>query len=269
MTDTRWLTRPEGRIGYAVAGAGPLVLCIPGMGDVRSAYRHVVPALVDAGFRVASMDLRGHGDSDATFSAYDDVAAASDAAALIEALGEPAILVGSSMGAGAAVLVAADRPELVSGLALVGPFVRNPPASALLKPLFTLMLMRPWGPAALRAWLPKLYAGALPPDHAAYVDAVLASVRRPGRWRAFTRTTRTSHAPAEARLGDVAAPSLVVMGELDPDFKSPAVEAAWIADRLGAQVLLVPDAGHYPHAQRADVVAPALVAFATRIAARA
>ncbi|MDQ1709948.1 MAG: hypothetical protein QOG49_1333 [Frankiaceae bacterium] len=139
MTDTRWLTRPEGRIGYAVAGAGPLVLCIPGMGDVRSAYRHVVPALVDAGFRVATMDLRGHGDSDATFSAYDDVAAASDAAALIEALGEPAILVGSSMGAGAAVLVAADRPELVSGLALVGPFVRNPPASALLKPLFTLM----------------------------------------------------------------------------------------------------------------------------------
>jgi pimeloyl-ACP methyl ester carboxylesterase len=269
MSSSHVLGRPEGQIGYDVAGAGPLVVCIPGMGDLRTAFRHVAPVLCDAGFRVATMDLRGHGESDVTFSSYDDVAAASDVIALVETLGGPAILVGSSMGAGASVLVAAERPELVAGLALVGPFVRNPPGVAVLKPLLSLLLLRPWGPAALRAWLRKLYAGAQAPDHAAYVDAILASVRRPGRWRAFHRTTRTSHAPAEARLDDVCAPTLVVIGERDPDFNDVAAEANWIAGRLSGEVLIVPDAAHYPHAQRADIVAPALVSFATRVAARA
>ena len=45
------------------------------MGDLRSVYRFTVPALVDAGYRVATMDLRGHGDSDDSFSTFDDVAA--------------------------------------------------------------------------------------------------------------------------------------------------------------------------------------------------
>src|SRR6478735_9423416 len=57
----------EGRIAYDVTGEGPLVACLPGMGELRSSYRHNVAALTDAGFRVATMDLRGHGDSDATF----------------------------------------------------------------------------------------------------------------------------------------------------------------------------------------------------------
>src|SRR4051812_49552667 len=98
----QWLPRPQGRIGYDVAGSGPLVVCVPGMGDLRSTYRHTVPALVAAGFRVATMDLRGHGDSDATFDSYDDVAAGTDVIALIEHLGGPAVVLGNSMGASAA-----------------------------------------------------------------------------------------------------------------------------------------------------------------------
>ena len=31
-------SRPAGRIAYSLPGQGPLVICIPGMGDVRSAY---------------------------------------------------------------------------------------------------------------------------------------------------------------------------------------------------------------------------------------
>ena len=266
---TRWLARPDGRIAYDLAGAGPLVLCVPGMADLRSTFRHVVPALCEAGFQVAAMDLRGHGDSDASFAAYDDAAAASDLVALIEALGGPAVVVGNSMGAAAAVLAAAERPDLVAGLALVGPFVRNPPGSSWSRPLFRFMLLRPWGPAALRTWLPKLYAGSRPLDHETHVAAMLASLRRAGRWRAFTRTARSSHATVEARLGEVSVPTLVVMGERDPDFKDPAGEASWIAKRLGGAVLLVPAAGHYPQAQRADLVAPALVAFAKQVSALA
>ena len=88
------------------------------MGELRSVYRFTVPALVAAGYRVATMDLRGHGDSDATFGRYDDVAAGGDVVALVEHLGGPAVVIGSSMGAGAAAWAAAERRDLVTGLVL-------------------------------------------------------------------------------------------------------------------------------------------------------
>ena len=74
------------------------------------------------------MDLRGHGDSDTTFTAYDDPPPRPTSLALAEHLGGPAIVIGNSMGAASAVIAAAQRPELIAGLALVGPFVRNPQA---------------------------------------------------------------------------------------------------------------------------------------------
>lgn len=103
--------RGGGRIAVESSGAGPLVLCVPGMGESRASFRHLVPGLVQAGYRVAVMDLRGHGDSSAGFDAYDDPAAAGDVLAVIDALGGgPAAVVGNSMGAAAAVLAAAARP---------------------------------------------------------------------------------------------------------------------------------------------------------------
>ena len=86
------------------------------MGDLRSSYRFLAPALVAAGYRVAGTDLRGHGDSDTSFTSYGDVDTAGDVAALIDELGGPAVIVGNSMGAGAAVLVesrAADVQTLL------------------------------------------------------------------------------------------------------------------------------------------------------------
>ncbi len=51
------------------------------------------------------------------------------------------------------------------------------------------------------------------------------------------------------------------MGELDPDFPKPAEEASWIAAQLKAEVLMVPEAGHYPQSQQPELVGPAIVAF--------
>jgi pimeloyl-ACP methyl ester carboxylesterase len=110
-------------------------------------------------------------------------------------------------------------------------------------------------------YLPKLYAGQRPADFEEYRDKVVASLRRPGYAKAFSLTTRTNHAPAEARLGDVTAPTLVVMGEKDPDFPDPKAEADWIAKTLHAEVVMVPEAGHYPQSQQPDITTDAILGF--------
>jgi pimeloyl-ACP methyl ester carboxylesterase len=259
---TRFLDRPGGRVAYDVSGEGPLVVAAPGMGELRSTYRFLVPVLVASGYRVATMDLRGHGESDVTFQTYDSPAAGSDILALIEALGEgPAVVIGNSMAAGSAVWAAAEAPGLVAGLVLTGPFVRNAPVGRLAALGFRLALRRPWGARAWSAWYARLYPGRRPADLGAHRERIRANLSEPGRWDAFVRTTRTSHAPAEARLGDVTAPALVVMGQRDPDFQDPTAEAAFIGARLGARVLMLPEAGHYPHAEYPELVAPEIVRF--------
>jgi pimeloyl-ACP methyl ester carboxylesterase len=256
------LDRPAGRIAYDVTGDGPLVICLPGMGDLRSSYRYTVPVLSQGGLRAATMDLRGHGDSDASFDRYDDVAAGQDALALVEHLGSgPAVLIGNSMGAGAAVWAAAERPDAVAGLALLGPFVRNVPTNPVLVSLFKALMSGPWAPKMWTAYLPKLYPGRKPDDFAEHRDQIAASMQDRAHRKAFTATTRTSHGPAEARLDQVQAPALVIMGQKDPDFGDPSAEATWIAERLHADVLVVPDAGHYPHVEYPEQVNPALVRF--------
>ena len=267
--DTSYLTRPEGRIGYDVAGGGALVVLVPGMGDLRAAYRFLAPALRRAGYRVACTDLRGHGDSDATFSSYGDAETAGDIGALIEELGGPAVIVGNSMAAGSAVIAAAQRPELVSGLVLLGPFVRNPTAGAVQRVLLRVAMAPLWAAISWKSYLPKLYAGRRPADFAEYRDQVVASLHKPGHSRAFSLTTRTSHAAAEARLTDVKAPVLVVMGEQDPDFPDPRAEADWIATALSGEVVMVPEAGHYPQSQRPDVTTSAVQRFVEAVHSRA
>ncbi|MDQ7907009.1 alpha/beta hydrolase [Phytohabitans sp. ZYX-F-186] len=262
---TSYLDRGEGRIAYEVAGEGPLVVCVPGMGDLRSAFRFTVPALLGAGYRVAAMDLRGHGESDDGFTAYDDPALASDIRALVAHLGGPALLIGNSMGAASSIIAAAEQPELVAGLALMGPWVRDPKPNPVMRLVQRVMLVKPWGPAAWRAFYKTLYPGRRPDDLASHVDRIGAAMRRGDHWRSFARTTTTSHAPVEARLDDVRAPALVVMGEKDPDFPDPAAEARFAAERLHGELLMVPDSGHYPQADSPDVVNPAVLTFAAKV----
>ena len=257
----QYLSRPEGRIAYDVAGVGPLVVLVPGMGDLRATYRFLAPALVAAGYRVATTDLRGHGDSDAAFASYGDVETAGDVVALIEALGGPAVIVGNSMGAGAAAYVAADRPELVSALVLVGPFVRDGSISAFTRIMMRVAMATPWAALTWKAYAPKFYAGHRPDDFDAYLAGVVASIKRPGYTKAFSLTTRTSHAPVEARLTEVSTPTLVLMGDQDPDFPDPRAEADWIASTLRGTVVMVPESGHYPQSQQPELVAAAIVSF--------
>jgi pimeloyl-ACP methyl ester carboxylesterase len=266
---TRYLGRPGGRVGYDVSGEGPLVVLVPGMGDLRSTYRFLSPRLREAGYRVACTELRGHGDSDTGFASYGEEETAGDIVALVEELAQPAVIVGNSMGAGSAVLVSARRPELVAGLVLVGPFVRDAKLGPVARLALKAALARPLAAMSWGAYLPKLYAGRRPDDFEAYRAQLVASLRRPGHARAFSLTTRTSHAPAEARLADVAVPVLVVMGEKDPDFADPGAEAQFIARSTAGELVMVPDAGHYPQSQQPELTSAAVLGFLAKVCGRA
>jgi len=259
------IPRDTGTIHVELWGEGPLILCVPGMGETRAAFRHLVPGLVAAGFCVAALDLRGHGASTTTFDTYDDLAAAGDILAILDGLGaDRTTLVGSSMGAAAAVIAAARAPERVSGLVLIGPFVRDR-GSALTRAVtglaLRLALAGPWGQAVWRRYYPSLFGDRVPADHQEHVERTLALLRRPDRWKAFRRTTRTSHAPAEEALPGVRTPTLVVMGSRDPDFPDPESEAGWVVDALGGDLVMVPGAGHYPMGEQPDVVLGVLLPF--------
>jgi pimeloyl-ACP methyl ester carboxylesterase len=72
------------------------------------------------------MNPRGHGDSSAYFNRYGDEATASDFLDVIRRVDRGrAVLTGCSFGAAAATIAAAQSPELVAGIILLGPFLRN------------------------------------------------------------------------------------------------------------------------------------------------
>ncbi len=151
--NTQFLKRPEGTIAYDDTGSGPLVVCAPSMGDVRGEYRFLAPQLVAAGYRVVTMDLRGLGESSTGWADYSVAGVGSDLVALITALDAgPAVIAGCSMAAGAAVWAAAEAPELVAGLVLLGPFVRGA-TSRQNRLLYSALFARPWGPGRLAALL--------------------------------------------------------------------------------------------------------------------
>ena len=138
------------------------------------------------------------------------------------------------MGAGAAVIAAAERPDAVRGLVLVGPFVRNPPGSALGHPDVPDRPHQAVGTGGLPRLLPEVDPRRPPRGVRRARRRRGRERRRPGHWKAFVATTRTTHAPAEARLDDVRAPAAVVMGTDDVDWKDPAAEARWVGERLDA-----------------------------------
>jgi pimeloyl-ACP methyl ester carboxylesterase len=265
LSDVRFLPRKDGRIAYTLQGSGPLVVAVPGMGDLRSSYRELTGPLVDAGYSVAVMDLRGHGSSDTTFRTHGDVVTGRDILALIDELGGPAVVLGNSMGASSAAWAAAERPAAIAGLVLYGPLLREaakpPRARALNRLLYRIAFAWPWGAAFWAAFYRSLNKGTKAPWLDQHRRDIRANLREPGRLRSFRElAVQLDHSVVEARLAQIGSPLRAFIGDGDPDFKDPAAEAAWI-NGLGGHCDIVPDAGHYPHAQRPDIVVPATLAF--------
>ncbi len=265
---TKTMKLKGGSIAYEETGNGPLIVCIPGMGDLRSQFRILAPRLVSAGYRVVTMDLRGHGESSANWKDYSIASIGADLLALLQHLDAgPAVIMANSMAAGAAVLAAAEGPQWVKGLVLLDPAVRGEP-NRFWRILLSVLFARPWGPSAWAWYYSTLYPSQKPADLESYLDALKQNLKQPGRMEALQGLMAAPQTIAAANLGKVRVPALVIMGSRDPDFKLPEQEAAWVAQSLNAHYEMITGAGHYPHVEMPEITTPHILSFLAQLEQR-
>ncbi|MFD1275397.1 alpha/beta fold hydrolase [Streptomyces kaempferi] len=269
---TEFLNVDGGTIAYEVSGtAGPLVVVAHGMGDSREAYRFFTPALVEAGYRVAAVDLRGHGESSVGWASYTRTDLAGDLIALVKHLGGARYSSatpsrrrghhrrGQGPGPGhragrtrALHPQAADPARRLSG----GSYRRG---ATHLMGTTILGSTRQWA-----KYLDAAYPGPKPADWDTRMAQITAMLEEPGRMKVLQAMGKISPADAGEQLGNVTCPVLVVQGTLDPDWASPQAEGeAILADlRTGlGQLEMIEGAGHYPHVQFPQQTLTAVLAF--------
>ncbi|MFC0007280.1 alpha/beta fold hydrolase [Micromonospora siamensis] len=250
------VVRDGGTIAYEVQGEGPLVVLAHAMGEWRAAFRHLTPRLVAAGYRVAAVDVRGHGDSSPHWPSYAPAEVGADLLAVVRDLdGGPATLVGSSSSGAAVVFAAVEAPELVNGIVQIGPFVAKP--NGFLVAVQDLVLR---SPRLFGMFHRTRFADVRPADDAAYRKELVARLR--GRMDAVRGVVKPVEPHWTDRSREVRRPVLVLMGAKDPDFKDPGAEARAARRQFPvAEARMIADAGHYPYADQPDATAADLVEF--------
>jgi pimeloyl-ACP methyl ester carboxylesterase len=250
------------RLAYEMAGSGPaLVLVHEGICDMRMWDPQVEP-LVAAGRRVVRYDLRGYGSSTLPPGRFSHVG---DLRGLLDALEiHSAAVVGVSVGGRIALELALVQPELVEALVLVGAGLRDwdwSPEVRKFGEQEEALLDRGDVDAAvelnLRTWVDGPERAPSEVDH-----AVRERVREMQR-RAFDIDLAAYEQdpppgpedpldpPATARLAELSAPTLVLVGEKDqPDILR-------IADVLAdgiptARKVVIPDTAHVPSMEKPD-----------------
>jgi len=274
-------------------GTGPLVVLCHGFPELSFSWRHQVPALTAAGYRVLAPDMRGYGHSSAPteVEAYDVVRLCGDMVGLLDALGEDSgVFVGHDWGANVTWQLAVLHPERVRAVAgLSVPFVPRAPAAPI--PIMrrhlgedfyivwfqtpgvadealardvrrTLTTSRQW--TAL--WAEEDGRQPKPPpwlseqELAVYIDAFARTGFTGGlNWyRNIDRNWELTGDVAERRVEQ---PALFLTGELDPVRRFMPAEAinGWVTD-LRAEIV-VPGAGHWVQQQKPEVVNAALLDF--------
>jgi pimeloyl-ACP methyl ester carboxylesterase len=239
-----------GRVTVALSGEGPLVLLVPAAGRAAADFEPVVPALARH-FRVAAMDWPSHGASPPA-----PAPAAATAASLVPVLGdvldalggEPAVLIGHSVGGFAAARLAIDAPERARALVIVDALG------------FTRFgrLQRAFCAAKGVAAVTRATEGVIARvqtlrrnPHTARIFARVDEARRRGDYSALTAALwRSFPDPANDLRRDAAAircPTLICWGRLDPVIP---VSGARTAARLipGAELALFLT-GHTPFAE--------------------
>jgi pimeloyl-ACP methyl ester carboxylesterase len=248
----------DGQIEVLAQGAGPLVVLLPSLGRGAGDFDLIADRLAAAGYRVVRPQPRGIGRSVAPLCGIDLHDYAADVATVIEEQGlGPAFVVGHAFGNRVARMLATDRPELVSAVALVAanigrapspPQVREAirnsadpslPDEARLKALHFAFFA---SGSDARAWLTGWH-----PD-------VLAAERLAG-----DRTSR------EEDFAAGRAPILYLQPEHDP--LAHVEDAQAYRRQLGNRVtvVVVEGASHAVIAERPEAVSAALIDYARKI----
>jgi len=113
---------PANGARFHVSEAGeadaPLIVLLHGFPQMWWCWRDQIPALVDAGYRVAAMDLRGFGASDKPPHGYDTGGLARDVSGVIRSLGaRDATVIGQGLGGSVAWSMPALFPQLTRAVA--------------------------------------------------------------------------------------------------------------------------------------------------------
>lgn len=280
----RWAAVNGIRLHYVEAGAGPAVLLLHGFPEFWYSWRHQIPALAAAGFRVLAPDLRGYNLSDKPrgVANYGLQHLVGDVEGLVRDTGRPrAAVVGHDWGGAIAWAFAMRRPELVDRLIIIN----APHPAAYLRELRTLdQLLRSWYvfffqmpsvpewrfrrrhfallQEALRR--PPTRPGAFTDDDIRLYKEAFA---RPGAltaainyYRAVFRS-RFRRARDEARL--VTVPTLLLWGERDPYLSPRLTEglSQWVPH---LRVERFADAAHWPHVEWPDRVNSYMIEFLRR-----
>lgn len=269
---TEFLNVDGGTLAYEVTGEGPLIVLAHGIGDSRRAYRFVTPLLVQAGYRVAAVDLRGCGESSVGWASISRTDIAVDLIALVEHLGGPAVLAGHSISGGAVTIAAAKAPHLVTAVIELAPFTRKQ-AYALSdlgnarfrRGALNLIGTAMFGSVGMwRNYLDVAYPGVRPADHDQRLGEIEAMLREPGRMKALQKMGQTTPADAGEQLGNLRCPVLVLEGTLDPDWADPRAEGEAIVAALPGglgRLEMIEGAGHYPHVQYPAQVVSLMLSF--------
>jgi len=261
-------------------GSGPAVVFVHGQPGLGTDFDAVAPLLV-GDHRVVAPDRPGYGASD-----NPPLSMACNAelfASLIEDRGaSPATVVGHSYGGGVAVLLAAARPDLVSGLVLVDSVGKADSMN-----IFDHVLAAPVvgetvsaaGLLVLGRVLPRLrgLVSLAPGDRLRLLrvnlpdPSYLEVASKWGRrvWRSFVfeqRALLREIAAVEASLRAVEAPTVVMAGTWDV-VVAPSVAASIAASVAGAELVTVDRVGHFVPRDAPDVVARAVRRTEARAAA--
>ncbi|NUP27654.1 MAG: alpha/beta hydrolase [Nocardia sp.] len=257
------------QLSYQETGDGPLVLLIAGSGNPGRVWRtYQVPALVGAGFRVATFDNRGIAPSTQSSEGITLADLVADTAGLIEHLGAPAHVVGTSLGALVAQELALAHPDLVDRAVLLATAGRPHP----------MLLAITAGRAALHdegIRLPARYSAAA--EAALHLSPrTLADPGRARQWLdmfEFAASTATTpgvraqlgidHSPD--RLADYARitrPGLVI-GFSDDQLAPPPYCREVAAAIPGAHYVEIDGCGHLGHLERPEEVNRVIADFLT------
>jgi len=237
---------PNGiKLAYVELGnpKGEPVLLLHGYTDTSRSWSLVAPYLDD--YRLLIPDQRGHGAADAPVCCYSMSNYAHDARLLLDALGiQRAAVAGHSMGSMVAMTMAAEYPERVSKIVLIGSTALAPvkPGAWLYDQVAALKGPLDPGSQFMREWHPANQPTPVDPIFAkAVMGEVLAIPLHV--WHAVMR--ELAYLPVGRHAADVKAPVLVLSGGKDSLF--PAEHHASLLKAFpGAEGHVFPELGHNP-----------------------